>query len=198
MQTLISSAQEKYSRWKDFATRMANTCYNKRKNPDLQWILEQIDCFFQYCIKEEDTELYVSWDEVKPYPEEHHYHGLDYQGTKNTPSSVCDLVSGLFDEIWSRPKEYATEKQILLLDYYWDKGNEEAYDDLVEKITDRWENPVSCCLRAGIDLAFNPSAGVLGFTAGELRQMYPEGVPEWISKHYKDFHNIPDNAQIVM
>lgn len=37
-----------------------------------------------------------------------------------------------------------------------------------------------CCIRAGLDMAAEPSGGVLGFTAGDVRAMYPEGVPEWM------------------
>ncbi len=35
--------------------------------------------------------------------------------------------------------------------------------------------------RAGLDMASEPSAGVVGFTIGDLRRMYPEGLPEWIA-----------------
>ena len=27
---------------------------------------------------------------------------------------------------------------------------------------------------------YSPSMGVLGFTAGDIRRMYPEGVPDWV------------------
>ncbi len=41
-------------------------------------------------------------------------------------------------------------------------------------------SPVACCIRAGFDYAVKPSMRVLDFTAGDLRRMYPEGVPHWV------------------
>jgi len=60
-------------------------------------------------------------------------------------------------------------------------------------------------------MAVSPSAGVLGFTAGELRKMYPEGVPDWVTggpEHYWSywmhnetngtFNEMPDSAALVL
>ncbi len=45
----------------------------------------------------------------------------------------------------------------------------------------QWCGPIRCCLRAGLDLASPaPTSGVVGFTAGDLRRMYQEGVPDWV------------------
>lgn len=77
---------------------------------------------------------------------------------------------------------------------------------------DQWFGPVSCCLRAGIDFASEPSAGVLGFTAGDIRRMYPEGVPDWVfppgeKLHYAFtsplvengiFADLPDSASVLL
>lgn len=49
----------------------------------------------------------------------------------------------------------------------------------------RFANQVSCCIRAGLDLASSPSGGVLGFTVGDLRRMYPEGLPGWVIEGYE-------------
>lgn len=53
---------------------------------------------------------------------------------------------------------------------------------------DQWADPVKACLRAGLDIASAPSAGVCGFTAGHIRRMYPEGVPEWVAVFFSDGH----------
>lgn len=50
------------------------------------------------------------------------------------------------------------------------------------KITYLYCDPVHCCVRAGLDIASSPSAGVAGFTAGDIRRMYPEGVPDWVKE----------------
>jgi hypothetical protein len=54
-------------------------------------------------------------------------------------------------------------------------------DEEHEDARERWWGPVRCCVRAGLDLASAPSAGVVGFTIGDLRRMYPEGLPVWIA-----------------
>lgn len=40
-------------------------------------------------------------------------------------------------------------------------------------------------------MAVAPSAGVLGFTAGDLRRMYPEGVPNWVKGDVQEWETIP-------
>lgn len=49
----------------------------------------------------------------------------------------------------------------------------------------KFANQVSCCIRAGLDRASSPSGGVLGFTVGDLRAMYPEGMPDWVTEGYQ-------------
>jgi hypothetical protein len=42
-----------------------------------------------------------------------------------------------------------------------------------------------------LDCASAPSAGVIGFTAGDVRRMYPEGVPEWVFPPDEQLHYWP-------
>ena len=44
---------------------------------------------------------------------------------------------------------------------------------------------MSCCVRAGIDVAVDPSAGVVGFTVGTLRRMYDGEIPEWLTQWFE-------------
>lgn len=87
----------------------------------------------------------------------------------------------------------------------WDESSREGYcaGDLLsismEDIPDRqydahWPDPVHCCVRAGLDVASEPNLGVIGFTVGHVRDMYPEGVPDWIANRdwvYKN-ESVPD------
>jgi hypothetical protein len=59
-------------------------------------------------------------------------------------------------------------------------------------------NQVSCCIRAGFDMAVKQSGGVLGFTAGDVRRMYNGAVPDWIAGQDWDmpFERIPDDAPV--
>lgn len=52
------------------------------------------------------------------------------------------------------------------------------------ELGNRFANQVSCCIRAGLDCASSPSLGVLGFTVGDLRRMYSDGIPGWVVDGY--------------
>lgn len=49
----------------------------------------------------------------------------------------------------------------------------------------RFENQVTCCIRAGLDVASHPSAGVCGFTVGMLWRMYNETLPAWVAEWFE-------------
>ena len=57
----------------------------------------------------------------------------------------------------------------------------DAADAFLDAVRELHLSPVACCVRAGFDCAVKPSMGVLGFTAGQIRRMYPEGVPDWVT-----------------
>lgn len=48
-----------------------------------------------------------------------------------------------------------------------------------ERHTD-FNTMVMCCVRAGFDIAVCQSAGVAGFTVGNIRRMFPEGLPAYV------------------
>lgn len=78
-----------------------------------------------------------------------------------SPVYVCDMVSD-----WERE----------WVPHYWGVLDDEYY----WRARDQWAGPATACIRAGLDVASSPSAGVVGFTFGDLARMYPEGVPEWV------------------
>lgn len=54
-------------------------------------------------------------------------------------------------------------------------------------------NQVVCCIRAGFDVAVQPSGGVVGFSAGDVRRMWDGNVPDWVRNFLEDpFDLIPD------
>ena len=83
----------------------------------------------------------------------------------NGPTYICDAVNKNLSE----HQHYR----------YFEKTGEE-----VER-RNRFANQVSCCIRAGLDQASSPSAGVLGFTVGDLRRMYPSGIPGWVTDGFE-------------
>lgn len=49
----------------------------------------------------------------------------------------------------------------------------------------RFANQISCCVRAGFDVAIAPSSGVVGFDVDMLRGMWPEGLPSWVTDFFE-------------
>lgn len=62
----------------------------------------------------------------------------------------------------------------------------------------KFRNQVCCCIRAGIDVVAEPSAGVLGFTAGHLRSWFGWKLPDWVKEFFKDgaIDDVPDDAPV--
>ncbi|HIH2744846.1 TPA: hypothetical protein ACYLN4_000512 [Burkholderia lata] len=50
----------------------------------------------------------------------------------------------------------------------------------------RFGTMVACCVRAGFDIAVEPSAGVLGFNVGDLRKIFPRKLPKWVQEFFAE------------
>ncbi len=176
---------EQYERWKDFATRMAKVCFKHRRNPTWKEILNAVESFFDTLEYNEDQVCIVNWDHSDPYPEGHPQYRKTYRtqcwhchGTKK-PDCRYNCEKG---EIYDYAKslcvgDMCSEMSESWNPYYWSDISDTEH----EKRQEQFCSPVTCCIRAGLDMAVNPSGGVLGFTAGDLRKMYPEGVPDWVT-----------------
>ena len=169
---------EQFERWKDFALRMARTCWTNRTRPGRDWIVDAVQDFFAG-IGRDDIACFRDWDNSDPYPPGHRYHGTDFYGGERHPGLMCDIMSEWEDEIWNNPREYMTMRMYDRWSRLHDRSKWDEADELRREMVDRWAGPVRCCVRAGMDCACSPSMGVLGFTAGDIRRMYPEGVPDW-------------------
>jgi len=168
---------KQYARWKDFARRMARTCFRGSRRPTSLWIIERVEEWFSNCDNDYSREWtnYNSWDQDDP--------------------CLTDAVSEFFNDwLYTLPALDSDEAEYLAC----------------EQFLDQWLGPVVCCIRAGIDCACESSAGVLGFTAGDLRRMFPEGVPDWVfppnerlrhwltDKLNGTFAELPDDADVVL
>lgn len=174
---------EQFDRWKDFSMRMARTCFRHRRRPSTAEIVENVAFVFS-CIDADDLLSFVDWDHSEPYPKGSrgyrktyrcpcwHCHG---QRKPDCPyecedGSIYDYASaGYLCDRMSVWGEHFNP-------YYWSASDAES-----ERRDEQFCGPVRCCVRAGMDLAISPSMGVMGFTAGDLRRMYPEGVPDWVT-----------------
>ena len=167
---------EQYERWKDFALRMAKTCFNRRRRPSRDWIIEQVESWFSWRDYQKDWGDYNSWDQDS-YP-------------------LCDHVSEFYADEYPCPRCATCRHRWDCWDSNCEKCDREcrcgdAENLAYEQFDYQWMGPVRCCLRAGIDLACEPSAGVIGFTVCDLRRMYPEGIPDWINSGFQDHEGQP-------
>lgn len=175
-----------YSHWKDFSLRMADKGLGLRLAKSRELVRECVEWFFDVALEnnygtdlrapigstqaawcevlgravkwgEEHENLLgriQSWDHTDSHPTYRNQYGHQTNGPY-----VCDIVSEMEEHF--NP-------------YYWsDHSKYMRWNEL-------WWSRVQCCIRAGIDMASEPSMGVMGFTAGDLRHMYDGDVPDWI------------------
>ena len=229
---------EQYDRWKDFAIRMATACYAAARRPSGAWILGVVEEWFDLfdLFDLDDIPTILDWDNSTVYPEGHPCRRREsqlsycdcagYRFTNNTPNPECPecnghgthyaliegpLIGDMMSEFLEGYYPGVGECSVCLGDddegeCFCDTKDIMAYDQWC----DQWGGPVCCCVRAGLDLACSPSMGVVGFTAGDIRRMYPEGVPEWVAPpgerltHWRTgepnglFMDLPDEAAMVL
>ena len=227
---------EQYDRWLDFALRMAKTCFLNLRRPDSKWIVEKVEQFFDE-IDYVDIPCIVDWDRSNKYPVGNPRYcrrlrtkcwdcrgiGCDKPYCENGsvydyagPYCAGDMVSEFLSNYVPR---FVCGK--CRCECRWsDKDNcpkcsKECCCDDTDQLgyyqwSDQWGGPVRCCVRAGLDMASSPSTGVVGFTAGDIRRMYPEGVPSWVfhpdehlyywltDKRNGTFADLPDTTGVVL
>lgn len=207
---------EQYEHWKDFAVRMATCCFKMRRRPTWKDIKANVEFFFD-CLDAEDLLSIVDWDHSEPYPVGSQYYRRTYRtscwhchGTKESDCPWKCEDGQIYDYAHAMcVGDMCSEHSESWNPYYW-ALSEDEYNEY-EKRDEQFCAPIRCCIRAGLDMAVAPSAGVMGFTAGDIRRMYPEGVPDWVTggaDHrwaywMKDeingtFAEMPDEAQLVL
>lgn len=200
---------DQFTRWRDFAVRLAGAAFAGDTEPDAKWIARNVAEFIDG-IPEDDIPCILDWDSAKRYQEgsPSYYrtrcgpcwacNGTKRNGNKpcesrgceggiryeyEKPNPLCDTFAQWREnELFYHWRGYATEEDMKR----FDAAEPDDEDDIKDEIVDRWSGPVSACVRAALDVAVAPSMGVLGFTAGDIRSAYPEGVPTWIKDYFKD------------
>lgn len=207
---------EQFERWRDFSLRMARTCFRTFRRPNARWIAGVVEDFFDG-LDEPDIPCIVDWDNSTEYP----------QG--NPRHCQCEEKSGIHHALYHRCSCAGDLMSIFSEDYRGNSPRCRACNDsgwgafgraecrcedidyrFCEQWDEQWGGPVCCCIRGGLDCASAPSAGVIGFTAGDIRRMYPKGVPDWVFppdeqlKYWlRDelngtFSELPDSAGVVL
>lgn len=79
----------------------------------------------------------------------------------------------------------------------WDSGPAYVCDHFEEcfGVHKHWENEnapnryhlqLSCCIRAGVDVATEDCCGVVGFTLGDVRRMFNGQLPDWFVEPFEE------------
>lgn len=192
---------EQFDCWHDFSIRMARTCYRRSRRPTAAWILNAVEDFFAG-LDPDDVPLILDWDNMQPYPEGHRRYRKDsfsWGDRFAQPHCLCDEMSE-----WET--EYIYYDLYNLLTATEDRRREAAQhradyefcDRQNDTIIERFGGPVHACVRAGLGVAIKGGSGmgVLDFTAGDIRRMYPEGVPEWIAQQWDESETITVQAVV--
>jgi len=187
-------------RWREVAERMTRL-YSAWGRPGRAWILATVRWFFDHhdLTGEED-------DDWSP-----HIHG--WSNCDWSDSAGCGLRAPLG---YGYPCDAIQNFSEVANPYYWKwdeddyRGPETGFESRAgEQFEVQWMGPVVVCVRAGLD-AVTGESGVIGFTAGKLRSLWPEGVPDWIKKDepwgvFMDesapglrFDDIPDVAGVIL
>jgi hypothetical protein len=86
-------------------------------------------------------------------------------------------------------------------EYLWDNDLEREKEDRrgnIEIVESKMGVALSCCIRAACDVAVSPSGGVLGFTVGDLKEMWKgRSLPRWVTDFFDgDIVVAPDEAGV--
>lgn len=161
--------REQYIQWRDFAIRMAKTCYADHKRPDGAFVLTHVVALLD-----------------------------DFQGTYHAVRD-WDYSENGYDSVSTAMHEMAWEFAIYpwwpIHDELIKRHGHDAELDIdaiasarAEKAREQWIDqymgPVACCVRAGLDMATEIGGGVVGFQILDLRAMFPTGIPQYINRHY--------------
>lgn len=163
---------DQWANLKDFSLRFAREHYAKRQQPSLLDIEEDIETIFD----EVDPASIDCWIDLVGYLEELH------------------------DCLWWEPSCCVGPKRFRVLEELFARENYEEYDRLKASFVSAYSQPLRCCLRIGIDL-ISGETGVLGFTAGDLKMLYPgRDLPTWVDVEFgaMPLSALPDLALIAL
>ena len=162
---------QQFSRWYRFALRMAHRGWPRLPRKSRKKIAGMVKDFFRG-LDEDLLPRIRSWDDtdecaecVANRPEAVRTGNWYKLNTCHCQTLVCDEVTILLEDRNPMP--------------YLDNADYGGYQ--YRQWEDTWDTRVNCCIRAGLDLAAEPSAGVLGFDVCDLRRMYKGNIPSWIN-----------------
>jgi len=140
-----------------------------------------------------NAEQYLDWMEFSCSMARHYPHATDAR-RRRLAKEVDYWFEELSDqEYWRHMIDWDNSEEMPEMDHY---GRTQRYDYCCDLFTESFDdhdyhhnNPdreykfhtqLACCIRAGIDLAGKPAAGVLGFTIGDLKHIFGGVIPQWV------------------
>ena len=161
--------REQYDRWRDFAVRMARHGFPRYREANRKKIEGFVRDFFWINFDGDEKMIadVESWDGgVCDDIGEFETHDINVSLRRPGDRVGEYIETATHDEFASTYRGWEGEDR----DDFWRYRRKSI-----------WCGPVHCCVRAGLDVVAAPSAGVAGFTVGDLRRMYPEGLPDWVA-----------------
>jgi len=178
---------EQFRHWQQFAIRMAHRGWPGLPRKSRHKVAGLVTDFFRDALRD-----YASW-------------------TEGLGPDIADLISRIRNwdntapsprekDMFGRPEVCGTPVGDMVTTFlgdgnnphYWGSDNR-AYEDWEQ----RWGTRVRCCLRAGLDVASEPSGGVVGFTMGDLRRMYRGRLPRWLTDQDWTYGRMDEAGQKV-
>lgn len=164
--------RECHARWLDFAIRMVGV-HEALSAEERREITEELVDFI--------TEVVWDYPSIRQWDESHGGGAYWCLG-----DAVHDRSGARWGPCGSEPQNTEDYSDDEILESMWWLAEKDDVAAALEKARATWRNyerlagPFRACLRAGLDMACEPSGGVVGYTVGDLRQMFPEGVPAWV------------------
>ncbi len=161
--------RQQFRRWYGFAVRMARRGLNGGRplpRKSIEFLEKVIRDFFRGIL--DDDRWYAEHRGKGMIERIQDWDNSDHDGIERGEFlyPVGDRVTILLEE--RNPHRY--------------HGTDSQYD----RWDEHWGARVRCCIRAGLDMASAPSAGVVGFTIGDLRRMYRGTLPAWLAADFTD------------
>lgn len=88
---------------------------------------------------------------------------------------ACNGIGTIAD--WDSGPDYPCDRMNTWL---WDNGHTHVHRITDEEKGNKFGDQVSCCVRAGFDVAVAPSAGVIAFDVGDLTRACRGRIPKWV------------------
>lgn len=178
-----------YKNWCDFSLRMAEHADFglRRRGPSRQQIVETVHDVLSHFEDPRAHGPIVDWDSCDPFRGPN---GGYNEIVGDYVASMCDDEMPYFEGLIRQREDDR------LFDARTGDDDEDDEDEPDEEMIERraaaarrqWErqfwSPISCSVRAGLDMATRIGGGVIGFTVGDLRRMYPQGLPRFVTRHF--------------